>query len=360
MPEVGAQIERDLDVLTQAVEEMVLAPATEADQAQTRALELQERFKENYRDASVCAMPPLGVIFLAGDGQIRTTLFSSFDAGFDWSPALPLINELERLAEESREWWPRPDEDRGGEDASLVEKLVQRVLSPVARAVRVDGERRPHSIAAFGLLTWVFKAVIEESERRRADAPPSRIFEGRLAQVKDEIALARGRLAQAMQRSAQTRYWYGALLGAALLALACAILAVVFGATGTAAFYGVAVPAGGVGAMVSLLQRMSTGRLKLDTSASRDLLELFGGVRPLIGAVFGIVVAAAIQAGLLPAIEIPAGQQLAFYAVIGFLAGFNERWAQDMLKSTGDGLQPMPQAGGDALPMPVPGLGPAD
>lgn len=308
-------------------------------------------------------MPPVGVIFMSAEGQITTTFFSSFDAGFDWSKALPLTNELEMLAEEAREWWPRPDDTRHAwRRLPFLERLVQHVLSPVARAQRVDAERRPHSNAAFGLLTWVLKAIVDESTRRDDDteAPPSPIFEAKLAQVQREIALARARLAQAMQRSAQTRYWYGALLGSVSLALVCTVLAVIFVATGTPAFYGVAVPTGGVGAMVSLLQRMSTGRLTLDTSASRDLLELFGGVRPLIGAIFGIVVAAAIQGGLLPAIHIPTGQQLAFFTVIGFLAGFNERWAQDMLKSSGDSLRPMPGTGGDALKGPAASLGAVD
>jgi hypothetical protein len=342
---------------------MATAPAAETEQARTDALELEDRFKARYEEVVVCAMPPVGFIFMSAEGQISTTFFSSFDAGFDWSRALPLTSELEMLAEEAREWWPRPDETtQPKRKLLLLERLIQRILTPVARAERVDAERRPHSNAAFSLVTWVLKAIVEENERRGDDteAPPSPIFEAKLGQVEREIALARTRLAQAMQRSAQTRYWYGALVGSASLALICAVLAVVFAATGTPAFYGVAVPAGGVGAMVSLLQRMSTGRLKLDTSASRDLLELFGGVRPLIGAVFGIVVAAAFQGGLLPAIDIPAGQQLAFFTVIGFLAGFNERWAQDMLKSSGDSLRPVPGAGGEASPGPAVGLGAAD
>jgi hypothetical protein len=357
------QIARDLDALTRAAEEMVTAPPTEAVQARSNARELLDDFKEKYREVDVRVMPPVGVVFISAEGQIETKLFSSFDASFDWSRALPLINELEMLAEEAREWWPPLDEStKTKTKLPLIERLVQRVLSPVTRVQRVDAERRPHSNTAFSLVTWILQAIIEEGERREGatDVPPTPLFEAKLAQVKREIAFARIRLAQAMQRSAQTRYWYGALLGSLSLALLCAVLAIVFAATGTPAFYGVAVPAGGVGAMVSLLQRMSTGRLKLDTSASRDLLELFGGVRPLIGAVFGIVVAAAVQGGLLPAIQIPTGQQLAFFAVIGFLAGFNERWAQDMLKASGDGLQPGVGGGGDTLSMSAAGLRAAD
>ncbi|HET7120539.1 MAG TPA: hypothetical protein VFI17_04730 [Solirubrobacterales bacterium] len=358
MPTDQVDFQRDITTLTRAVEDMATAPPAEAAAARERALDLLKDFREKYDDVDVRAMPPVGVACTTAEGKVETRLFTSFDPGFDWSRALTLINELEMLAEEAREWWPRPAEETQTTGLPLLERLVQRVLSPVARAQRVDEERRPHTNAAFSLVTWVIKAIIEESKRQSdgTDPTPSPLFEGKLDQVQHELSLARARLAQAIQRSAQTRYWYGALLGAAFLALTCVVLAVIFAITGTPAFYGVAVPAGGVGAMVSLLQRMSTGRLQLDTTASRDLLELFGGVRPLIGAVFGIIVAAAIQGGMLPAIDIPAGQDLAFFAVIGFLAGFNERWAQDMLKASGDNLQPGARSGSDAPPAPAGGL----
>ena len=106
------------------------------------------------------------------------------------------------------------------------------------------------------------------------------------------------------------------------------------------------------GAMVSVLQRMSSGKLVLDVDAGRDLIEAFGAVRPFIGAIFGIALMALLLGGLIPAIDIPDGQELAFFAGLGFLAGFNERWAQDMLKSGSEQLQPsaneVPDAGSSA------------
>lgn len=38
-----------------------------------------------------------------------------------------------------------------------------------------------------------------------------------------------------------------------------------------------------------------------------------------------------LEGGLLPAIEVAEDANLPFYAAVGFLAGFNERFAQDML-----------------------------
>lgn len=128
------------------------------------------------------------------------------------------------------------------------------------------------------------------------------------------------------------------MVGAGFLFVLCLIGAGIFAAFGVDAAHGVALPAGGVGAMVSVLQRMSSGKLVLDVDAGRDLIEAFGAVRPFIGGIFGIALMAVLLGGLVPAIEVPDDGELAFFAAIGFLAGFNERWAQDMLKDSSNQL----------------------
>ena len=81
---------------------------------------------------------------------------------------------------------------------------------------------------------------------------------------------------------------------------------------------------------MSVFQRMTTGTLYLDLRAGRRLLQLFGGIRPLIGAIFGMAVYAVLKGGVLPAVGAPTAP-LGVLRRIGFLAGFNERFAQDML-----------------------------
>jgi hypothetical protein len=341
--------------LLASAERIVLAESDQAEaDARARAAKELDLFQQTHKESQVCVMLPIGGVLMAADGQFETTVFGSFAPDFDWSAAWSLVYELEELAEEAREWWPRPNDPPSGSSPSLVARAIRFVLQPVSEGQRVDSERRRHSDAAFGLTTWVFKALREEENRHTGTSEePSTIFSQKLAQIKQELGHAKLRLAAGMQRSAQTRYWYGAVLGAGFLAVLCAMIGIVFLLLGTQAFYGVAFAAGGIGAMVSVLQRMSTGRLKLDTSASRDLLELFGAVRPMIGAIFGIVIAAAIFGGLVPAIEIPKGNSLGFFTAVGFLAGFNERWAQDMLKSSADQLQP-PPAAAQQEPVPAP------
>jgi hypothetical protein len=120
-------------------------------------------------------------------------------------------------------------------------------------------------------------------------------------------------------------------MGVAVIIVMCAALAAVFSSDHVPAWYGVALLSGGLGAIVSVLQRMASGRLRLDYDAGRGMLIVLGAVRPLIGAVFGMVLFAAVDGGWLPSLQVSQTHALAFYAVLGFLAGFNERFAQDML-----------------------------
>jgi hypothetical protein len=61
-------------------------------------------------------------------------------------------------------------------------------------------------------------------------------------------------------------------------------------------------------------------------------------MRPVIGAVFGAVVFLFLDGGIVEVLSPPdGGQQLAFYAALGFLSGFSERFAQDVIAhATGD------------------------
>jgi hypothetical protein len=185
------------------------------------------------------------------------------------------------------------------------------------------------------------QSIQQESFRHADEASdplpaPGPTFTTELDNYRAELDLVHQQFQDDIQRRVQSRYWQGAIVGMILVAAISTVVGMIFWWKGTSAAYGVAIPAGGLGALVSLLQRMSSGRLVLDVSASRDLLELFGAVRPLIGAVFGLAITALFAGGLIPAVQIPEGRELAFYAAVGFLAGFNERWAQDMLKSSSD------------------------
>jgi hypothetical protein len=91
--------------------------------------------------------------------------------------------------------------------------------------------------------------------------------------------------------------------------------------------------AGGLGALVSVMQRLTTGRLRLNYTAEHNSLRLLGAFRPLLGGILGLVVYVFITGDLLDIsgpTESPI-KTLYFLAAIAFLAGFSERFAQDTL-----------------------------
>lgn len=289
----------------------------------------------------VALFPPIGGIHFTDSGELNTTIQTDVIT-FEWASAWQLTFDIEGFADEAREWWPDEAEVQSHAFLAGVSRFFRTAIGSAGGA----RNRRFHTERAFALAAWVMQSIQQENIRQEkirkpeegTDPPPPSgpTFQAEMKNFRAELDSAKQRLRDDIQRKVQSRYWQGAIVGLALVALISIATGLIFWWKGTSAAYGIAIPAGGLGALVSLLQRMSSGRLTLDVNASRDLLELFGAVRPLIGAVFGLAITALFAGGLIPAVQIPEGQELAFYAAVGFLAGFNERWAQDMLKSSAD------------------------
>jgi hypothetical protein len=260
---------------------------------------------------------------------------------FDWSAGQLIVDQI---AKRSHELWPGelsalpevPDPNHKGfnawRDQRRQGKTLKRVKADIA-------EREPHTHRAYELCTSIFSAVNlermnraeQEDENRKISQEASDAFLKRVALIRPGIEEAEADFDRAAQRYARGQYGRGMLAGAAAIVGLCVGLAGAFAIWDVPAWQGVAVLGGGVGAIVSVLQRMASGKLKLDYDAGRWTLEVLGAVRPLIGAVFAVVLFCAIEGGWLPAIQVETDHELAFYAVLGFLAGFNERFAQDML-----------------------------
>ena len=97
-----------------------------------------------------------------------------------------------------------------------------------------------------------------------------------------------------------------------------------------------ALAAGAVGAFVSVIQRINSGKFDLEYDVGGPYAFFLGGLRPLIGGAFATVITFAFDGGLLH-VPVAAGEstdhrRLALL-VLAFLAGFSERWAQDTLTS---------------------------
>lgn len=276
---------------------------------------LREAYLKRHPGAQIAIQESagLGACLEAGDeGELELVVLRN-TIRFDWSEPRLLEGQIVQLDDDAKRWLP-PNERRSLR--LLLLELATQVHAAMAR------ENRAHS------------------DGTQTSAQPTRQLAADLEEIAPEVAQARQRLDDDAQRAAQVDYAQGMAVGTAVLLAVCVLIAAVFAWQHVRAVNGVAVLAGGAGACLSVLQRMTAGSLELDYKSREGMLRLFGGVRPIVGAVFGMVTFCVIEARLISLLVLPhgAGAQLAFVAFFGFLAGFNERFFQDMLRDAGKGL----------------------
>ena len=108
---------------------------------------------------------------------------------------------------------------------------------------------------------------------------------------------------------------------------------------------------------MSVIARVNSGSFALDVDVARGYTLFLGGLRPLIGSIFGLLSYFALTSGFVEIFKLPPEhdtKRFFFLCVIAFGAGFSERWAQDTLTGglTGRGRTPDPPA---AAAKPKPG-----
>lgn len=91
--------------------------------------------------------------------------------------------------------------------------------------------------------------------------------------------------------------------------------------------------AGAVGAVVSVIQRITNQSFQVDYDIGSPYAFFLGGLRPLIGGALAIAITYTFDSGILqlPISSTSAHKEHLALVVVGFLAGFSERWAQDTL-----------------------------
>jgi hypothetical protein len=270
----------------------------------------------------------MGVYRTLGTGTLWFTIVERW-IGFDWSAAHRLHNRVDRLYKSARDQWPARKPEKG--DSTRVQKRLER------RRRRDIAARTPHVEEAYLLMTSIFSAVnLEKLARgeptRAAASKPSPEFGQRIALVRPQVDHAAGDLDRAAQRTAREDYLRGISVGVVALLVVCLAGGGILAIADVPAWTGIALLGGGVGAVVSVFQRITTNRLRLDPTTGADMLVKLGSVRPFIGAAFGMALFALLVGGWL--LEVEMDSKLGFYAALGFLAGFNERFAQDMLSQS--------------------------
>jgi hypothetical protein len=96
--------------------------------------------------------------------------------------------------------------------------------------------------------------------------------------------------------------------------------------------------AGAVGAVVSVMQRVSSDSLEIDHESGRSELILLGTIRPLFGGAIAVALYSLLTGGILDFAKPDGASDIYYFAGIGFLSGFSERFAQDMLVKTSSRL----------------------
>jgi hypothetical protein len=144
---------------------------------------------------------------------------------------------------------------------------------------------------------------------------------------------------RAAARTTQIFYFWGMITGVLVIAVLTTGIAFLVNflldrngidvSASTFALMITAVAAGGLGACVSAMWRISSGDFKTDYEAGSTHARTIGGFRPFIGAVFGLGLYVALRAGFLPRFQSDASD---FYlaAMLAFLGGFSERLAPDV------------------------------
>jgi hypothetical protein len=152
------------------------------------------------------------------------------------------------------------------------------------------------------------------------------------AEQRHELARIESYYLRTAAKAGRIVYVSGMLLGAALIAAVCSVLAFVLTQRVHPWNHDVrlllfCVGAGAVGALVSVLSRMgaATDKFAVDFEVGRPLLRRLGLYKPLVGSVFGVAVYFLLASGLLMT-KPPDGKVIYFYAIAAFLAGFSERF----------------------------------
>jgi hypothetical protein len=198
----------------------------------------------------------------------------------------------------------------------------------------------------------------------------------------DEAAIEAlaGRLHEAEQfmlrcaaRRAQSHYLKGVLVGGTAIAVVLGVVAAALQAgddlTRLRSTLVLVALAGAAGAAISVPMRMTQGSFRmnlptLNAEMKGTDLHLVGALRPVMGLVLALASYAVVIAGLVPMDDHPNDhvKQRAAYVAVGFLAGFTERFAQDMFVRSGAGLKGVmgdsPSTGPSAGLAPPPGAQP--
>jgi hypothetical protein len=180
------------------------------------------------------------------------------------------------------------------------------------------------------MIMGVVASMLGTLDGRAAAGRPAVLDAREVECLEHVIDQARSYYDRSAQRQAQIEYFIGMAVGLALLVGGLFVL----GLLTHASFGGEALLctplAGGLGAFVSVLARMTRGQLLLSYESGATIMRLLGLIRPLLGGLFGVAIYVLLAGGLLT-LKPPGEDPELFFIGIAFISGFSERFAQDMV-----------------------------
>jgi hypothetical protein len=183
-------------------------------------------------------------------------------------------------------------------------------------------------------MRWIFSVQehVLGFVERETNPKPERIT-AFVTQQRRELARIEGYYLRAAAKAARIVYVSGMLAGAAMFVAGASVAAILLDRFSQSwnsdmEVLLLSIAAGAVGALVSVLARMSSGdeeKFNIDFEVGRPLLRRLGLYKPLVGAVFGVIMYFLLRSGLLLT-KPDADTELYFYGAVSFLAGFSERF----------------------------------
>jgi hypothetical protein len=189
-------------------------------------------------------------------------------------------------------------------------------------------------------------SVIEEA-MRQLDTTGKVCSNGCVAPLNRRLAQAEDFMLRCATRRAQSKYLKGMLAGTAATGLFVAAttlgLLVAHDVTRLAGQLLLVATAGAVGAVVSVLWRMTSGSFRMNLPVlNHEMkgtdLRLMGSLRPAIGLVFALASIVLVMGAVIPVEQHEGATQTALFVGMAFLAGFSERFTQDMFARSGQGV----------------------
>ncbi len=161
---------------------------------------------------------------------------------------------------------------------------TQALADEVRRWLRNPDERRDLLGLLYDILTQIAATIGRENRLRDADhnesTDPSEHIERDVAFIRKQLDAARQRFRSDVERAAQFRYAAGMVIGAGVTLVLSGVIMGILAIENASVIGAIGLAAGSLGACVSVLERMTRGKLELNAQSGDGMIRALGALRP--------------------------------------------------------------------------------